>query len=435
MQSKIFSLGLYMAFTVLAVAMLMTTTRAAAQTEDVLYSFTGSGKFGSGPVGGLTFDAAGNLYGTTVFGGTGVCGSEGCGTAFELMPMAGGGWTQKVLHSFHDNGKDGWYPVTSLTFDAAGNLYGTTENGGSHAAGTVFELTPTAGGDWTQKILHNFGGGTDGAAPEAALIFDGAGNLYGTTASGGAHLSGTVFELSPAASGWTEKLLHSFAGYPKDGADPVGSLIFDAAGNLYGTTAEGGKHSTCPYDATCGTVFELMLTGGSWMEKVLYNFKDTPDGNAPGSSLIFDAAGNLYGTTEIGGNITSCNGLVGYGCGTVFELTPSADGEWTETVLHDFGSGTDGFYPGNSGLIFDAAGNLYGTATSGGTFIHFGGVVFEMTPTAGGGWTESLLYSFGEGTDGANPKGDLIFDTLGNLYGTTYVGGAGGDGMVFEITP
>src|SRR5579863_9863014 len=204
MLSRFFSLGLFMAFTLLAVAVLAPAQLAAAQTEDVLFSFAGSGEHGSSPVGGLIFDAAGNLYGTTIAGGAGVCGTEGCGTAFELTPAAGGGWTQKVLHSFHDNGKDGWYPVTSLILDATGNLYGTNENGGSHGGGTVFELTPSAGGEWTEKILHNFGlAGGDGTAPEAALIFDAAGNLYGTTSSGGAHLSGTVFELSPTASGWT----------------------------------------------------------------------------------------------------------------------------------------------------------------------------------------------------------------------------------------
>jgi uncharacterized repeat protein (TIGR03803 family) len=447
MRSKNRSLVLTAVLAMFVMTTFVAGTRAAAQTENVLFSFTGSGEHGSSPVGGLIFDAAGNLYGTTMVGGAGVCGSEGCGTAFELMSTVGGGWTQKVLHSFHDDGKDGWYPVTSLIFDAAGNLYGTTENGGSHAAGTVFELTLTASGGWTEKLLHNFGLGTDGAAPEAALIFDAAGNLYGTTASGGTHLSGTVFELSPTASGgWTEKLLHSFAGYPKDGSDPVASLIFDAAGNLYGTTAAGGKYSVCPDGASCGTVFEMTPTAdGGWTEKVLYDFKDTLDGNTPGGSLIFDAAGNLFGTTEIGGNITSCNGIAGYGCGTVFELTPSADGKWTEMVLHDFGSGTDGFYPGNSRLIFDA-GNLYGTTTSGGIFSHSGGTVFEMTPTAGGGWTESLLHSFGDGTDGSYPDGGLIFDSLGNLYGTTFHGGGGvctgysggpvvGCGAVFEIAP
>ncbi|MFZ0319190.1 MAG: choice-of-anchor tandem repeat GloVer-containing protein [Candidatus Sulfotelmatobacter sp.] len=262
MKSRIFPFGSYVAFTALAATALMAATPAFAQTEDLLFSFTGSGEHGSAPVGGLIFDAAGNLYGTTILGGEGVCGSEGCGTAFELMPNAGGGWTQKVLHSFHDNGKDGLYPVTSLIFDATGNLYGTTENGGSHAAGTVFELTPGTGGNWTEKILHNFGAGSDGTAPEAALIFDAAGNLYGTTSGGGAHVSGTVFELSPTTTGWTEKILHSFAGYPKDGDIPAAGLIFDAAGNLYGTTFNGGKHSNCPY-GDCGTVFELTpATGG-----------------------------------------------------------------------------------------------------------------------------------------------------------------------------
>src|SRR5664280_3872238 len=310
-----------------------------------------------------------SLYGTTLEGGT-----YYSGTVFELTPAAGGGWTEKVLHNFNENGTDGALPRAPLIFDAAGNLYGTTEYGGTYYdsdLGTVFELTPAAGGGWTEKVLHNFGIGRDGTDPLAGLIFDAAGNLYGTTEYGGTYYDsdlGTVFELTPAAGGgWTEKVLHNFV-IGRDGTDPLAGLIFDAAGNLYGTTEYAGNYGA-------GTVFELTPTaGGGWTEKVLHNFNGT-DGEFPYSSLIFDGAGNLYGTTSAGGTYSSC--LSGYYCGTVFELTPAAGGGWTETVLHSFGNGTDGYSP-SAGLIFDAAGNLYGTTPHGGTYE--GGTVFEVTP-------------------------------------------------------
>ena len=284
-------------------AILFVTSTWAAAEEKVLHSFSG-GADGTYPYGGLIFDAAGNLYGTTTSGGT-----SNTGTVFELTPAAGGTWTEKVLHSF-SGGTDGIHPYAGLIFDAAGNLYGTTDLGGAYGYGTVFELTPAAGGTWTEKVLHNFNnGGTDGTRPYARLTFDAAGNLYGTTYGGGAYNSyGTVFELTPAAGGtWTEKVLHSF-GSGTDGLIPYGGLIFDAAGNLYGTTAYGGTNDL-------GTVFELTpKAGGGWTEKVLYSFGDGTDGVSPLAGLIFDAAGNLYGTTQHGGT---------YNYGTVFEIAPS----------------------------------------------------------------------------------------------------------------
>jgi len=274
---------------------------------------------------------------------------------------------------------DGANPKASLIWDAAGNLYGTTANGGVYRAGTVFEMTPRAEGGWTEKVLHNFGSngdghsGVDGRYPQVSLIWDAAGNLYGTTQWGGTHDDngtcyqlgcGTVFELTPRqGAGWTEKVLHNF-GSGMDGVHPWASLIWDAAGNLYGTTSEGGTHG--PHGP--GTVFELSpQSGGGWTEKVVHNF-DGDDGGDPFAGLIFDAAGNLYGTTEAGGD---------YYAGTVFELTPNGSGGWTEKVLHNFGSGMDGADP-NASLIWDAAGNLYGTTTQGGT--HGGGTVYEITP-------------------------------------------------------
>jgi uncharacterized repeat protein (TIGR03803 family) len=340
----------------------------------------------------------------------------------------GGDWTETLLHSFNNN--DGNNPAGTLIFDAAGNLFGTTAQGGAHGGGVVFELSPSAGGVWTESVLHAFGNGHDGFHPLAGLTSDGAGNLYGTTMAGGEYAFGTVFELSPSAGGsWTEKVLHSF-GNGSDGQAPISGVILDAAGNLYGTT-NGGSGTTL-----YGTVFELApATGGPWPEKILHAFKNNgKDGMEPVGSLIFDAAGNLYGTTEIGGSCESCFEAAG----TVFMLTPKADGGWREEILHNFNpNGVDGQTP-NAGLIFDSAGNLYSTTSAGGAHgtPGYGGIVFELKPAAGGGYTERILHSFGAGTDGSVPGwSSLIFDASGNLYGTTEVGGSNDAGTVYEITP
>ncbi len=388
------------------------------QQETVLHSF-GNGTDGQNPyAGGLIFNAAGYLYGTTQLGGI-----HGLGTVFELSPNGSGGYTETVLHSF-GNGTDGQYPYASLIFDGAGNLYGTTWVGGIHGYGTVFELSPREGGGYTETVLHSFGNPAtqDGQNPYTGLIFDAAGNLYGTTYYGGIHGGGTVFELSPReGGGWTETVLHSF-GNGTDGQNPVANLIFDGAGNLYGTTWVGGIHGY-------GTVFELSpREGGGYTETVLHSFGNGTDGSKPVAGMIFDGAGNLYGTTSYGGIHDTCPEGT---CGTVFELSPRQGGGWTETVLHSFGNGTDGQNPYTGGLIFDAAGNLYGTTYGGG--IYGEGTVFEMTPREGGGYTETVLHSFGNGTDGQSPEAGLIFDGAGNLYGTTLVGGIHGDGTVFEI--
>jgi uncharacterized repeat protein (TIGR03803 family) len=268
---------------------------------------------------------------------------------------------EKVLHSFGRDG-DGAYPFGSVIMDAAGNLYGTatctTYDYSCLGDGFVFELTPGEGGEWSEKVLHQFSG-RDGSNPEAGLIFDIAGNLYGSTVSGGAYRRGTVFELSPNQDGsWTETVLHSF-GNGSDGRGP-GNLIWDAAGNLYGVTGGGGSKGN-------GTAFELTpIGGGDWSEKVLHNFHGTL-GRGPTGSLTWDAAGNLYGATGSGGI---------YDLGAVFEMTPTEDGNWSEKVLHSFGHPTDGFNPSGS-LIFDAAGNLYGTTS--GDFDYYV-TVFEFTP-------------------------------------------------------
>ena len=420
-------------------ALIMSVTSAwAASPEKVLYKFTG--KDGGAPRGGVIWDAAGNLYGTTEVGGGGTC-QYGCGTVFELTPKAGGGWAEKVLYRFTNSQKDGHYPEAGLVFDSAGNLYGTTGNGGGgtcqSGCGTVFELTPKAGGGWTEKVLHRFSNnGKDGYGPRADLILDASGNLYGTTVGGGSRSCtdggcGTVFELTPkAGGGWTEKLLHSFSDNGKDGYYGYGSLIFDSSGSLYGTTSNGGAYGF-------GTVFKLTpKADGKWAENVLYSFGNSgSDAQRPEAGLIFDASGNLYGTSTGGGT---------FGYGTVFALTPHAHGVWTDKVLFSFCSDyrwcTDGGGP-LAGVVFDSTGNLYGTTVYGGSRqCELGcGVVFELTLNKSGGWSENVLYMFSTNNrnhDGFEPLAGLILDAAGKLYGTTFNGGfAPGNGIVFEITP
>jgi uncharacterized repeat protein (TIGR03803 family) len=400
--------------TILAVvALAIVFARPAAAGEKLLVNFNYS--YGNGPYSAVIADAAGNLYGTTTGGGR-----HSFGTVFELTPTAGGGWSGKLLHSFNADGVDGITPYTRLVFDSAGNLYGTTNNGGSNNVGTVFELTPTTSGEWKETIVHSFENNqVDGTYPYGGLILDSSGNLYGTTAGGGVNFNGTVFELTPGTSGkWTETVLHNFNF--SDGISPYGGLIFDAAGNLYGTAYAGGTYGY-------GTVFELTpQSSGGWNQTVIYNFNGhNATGDAPYATLNFDSAGNLYGTTVFGGT---------YDSGMVFELTPHAGGEWTETIVHSFEpSNWDGGNP-YGGLISDAAGNLYGTTNLGGRFNY--GTVFKLTPNAGGGWTEKLLHVFNNnGKDGYYPYCTLLLDSAGNLYGTTYQGGAHNDGTVFEILP
>lgn len=319
------------------------------------------------------------------------------------------------------NGKDGTRIQSGLIFDSAGNLYGTTGIGGAGDSGTVFELTPNGQGGWTEHVLHsfvhNFHGGEN---PDAGVIMDAAGNLYGTTYAGGYDDAGTVFELSPVSGGgWTETILYQFSG-TDDGETPTGNLIFDAAGNLYSTTVLGGINGV-------GTVFELSPNGnGGWTEQVLYSFVNNgKDGYEPYAGVTFDAAGNLYGTTFTGGI---------YYYGAVFELKRTSGGAWEEGVLHSFNNnGTDGYYA-YTGVVLDAAGNVYGTTLQGGAYNY--GIVFGLQRTKEGGWAEAVLHSFNDnGTDGYSPYANLIFDALGNLYGTTEYGGIYKNGTVFELRP
>jgi uncharacterized repeat protein (TIGR03803 family) len=416
-----------------------------------LHTFTG-GKDGSFPYAGLIFDAVGNLYGATEMGGKCFYASD-CGVVFKLTASGDGSWTESVLHTFCSltNCRDGAYPeATTLIFDAAGNLYGTTRGGGAYGGGTIFKLTPNSNGSWTESVLYSFCSLTncsDGSLPYAGLIFDAAGNLYGATLGGGNQCfyaigCGVVFKLTASGDGsWTESVLHTFCSLTNcsDGENPYAGLIFDQAGNLYGATEGGGNQ--CFYNSSCGVVFKLTPnSNGNWTESVLYSFcslTNCRDGAYPeATTLIFDAAGNLYGTTGAGGPGGSGD------CGVVFKLAPNTDGRWTETVLHGFTCGKDGGRP-QAGLVFDRAGNLYGTTEFyGSSSCNYGsgcGVVFRLTPSADGGWREEVLHIFLD-HPGAWPYAGVILDAAGNVYGTTY-----GDaeyptcshycGSVYEITP
>jgi uncharacterized repeat protein (TIGR03803 family) len=368
----------------------------------VLYRFQG-GSDGGQPEASLIRDAAGNLYGTTVSGGTG-----NNGVVFKLAPDG----TETTLYMFA-GGTDGAEPKAGLLSDRTGTFYGTTERGGGTGCvqalgcGVVFKLAP----DGTETVLYRFLGGADGAFPDAALIADKSGNLYGTTNVGGianGHCSlgcGTVFKLAPDG---TETVLHAFTG-KADGAYPHASLLSGKSGNLYGTTQEGGdKDCGFSHEYECGTVFRLAPDG---KETVLHAFKVyLGDGYQPQSNLIADSAGSLYGTTAGGGDFT-------YKAGTVFKL--AADG--TETLLHAFKI-SDGYTP-LGGLVRDTAGNLYGTTLSGGARAD--GVVFKLAPDG----TETLLQEL-KGNS-ANPEAGLIADKRGRLYGTAANGHS--NGSVFEV--
>jgi uncharacterized repeat protein (TIGR03803 family) len=413
----------------LAVALL--TTGALAKDFTTLHAFSGGKKDGARPLSNVILDAAGNAYGTTNGGGKN-CedqGVGGCGTVFKISPHG----TETVLYNFcsQTNCADGSGPQAGLISDGSGNLYGTTYAGGSSSGGgTVFKLAP--GG--TLTVLHAFGGGADGCAPDDVLIADASGNVYGTTIGDCDSDNGTVFEVAP---GGTETVLHHFTG-GSDGTRPFASVLADASGNLYGTTYGGGNYTDGSYCQFlgCGIVFKLSPDG---TETVLHTFCKQPscsDGGTPAAGLIADSNGNLYGTTTGGGKGCDKNG-----CGTIFKLTPMNNG-YMETVLYTFtGKGSDGAYPGWGDLVMDAEGNLYGTTSVGGgkkgcsKSLDGCGTVFELAPDG----SLTTLHSFSGRSDGANPnKGLLLLD--GELYGTANLGAnldgkcaQNGCGTVFKL--
>jgi len=410
------------ALLMLAVFATFSTSRLAALTFETIYTFTG-GTDGGSPVAGLIPDDHGNLFGVTQ--GT----QTNSGTVFELSPMSGGGWTVKTLYTFQ-GGTDGDGPVGTLVFDKHGNLFGTTVFGGVgtstvciNRCGTVFELSPNGSGAWNKTEVYQFQGGSDGASPTAGMVMDGSGNLFGTTSFGGGSCDitflgcGTAFELSPGDGGWTESILHHFGqgNCPTCLKTPEGALVFDAQGDLYGTTFVGGS-------SNCGGVFKLTpVTGGGWKTRVQHTFTCGNDGAYPNSTLVFDGVGRLYGTTQAGGKFNN---------GVVYWL-PVGGGSGAK--IHDF-NGADGSAP--STVTLDSAGNIYGTTGNGGGSANCTdgcGVAYKLTIRSSNSWTYSMLHSF-TGPDGQFPNA-LFLNSAGDLLGTTSQGGADSFGTVFEIKP
>lgn len=391
------SIGKIPAVAILLLAVLACAHPLQAATEAVLHIFTGSD--GSLPYEALVLDHAGNLYGTTVNGG-----AYGNGNVFELT-NSGGVWTETVLYSFTGLA-DGGRPFGSLVFDSAGNLYGAASEGGNpDGYGTVFELS-LSGSSWIEKTIYTFGNTPgDGCYPQSALTIDRSGNLYGTTYYCGEENGGTVFEVSPSAGGtWTESTLSPLA------ASSEAGVVFDYEGNLYGTTSGGGNFGQ-------GAVFKLTNLNGSWTETEIFSFTGGENGCTPYGGVTVNH-GHLFGTTF---------GCGVYDVGTLYELTPTV-GQWIMTPLHHFTGASDGAEP-YAPLVFDSDGNLYGTTTAGGFYGY--GTVFRFTLRSGT-WGE-VEYGFKGNTDGADPFSGVVLGT-DSLFGTTSGGGASGLGAVYEIT-
>jgi hypothetical protein len=417
---------------------------ANAQTSGTTNPYKGIDEFndtnGSLPIGKLTEDSAGNLYGVTAHGGnftSSLCSQNyGCGTVYELSPVAGGGWKNTLLYTFGGEA-DGGLPLAGLTIDSAGNLYGTTWEGGScsftDGCGVVFELS-NSGGGWKYQVIYTFQGLPDGYSPMSTLTLDKAGNVYGTTSAGGKYYGGTVFEVSPGTGGWTEKLIYEFSsGTNNQGNNPEGGVIFDAAGNLYGTTMGGGNYGGICSNGGCGTVFELSSNGsGGWTKSLIFRFNG-PDGYVPAGDFVSDSSGNLYGITMAGGKLHPVCGSSG--CGVVYELARNGGSGWSEKVLLDLPNTVGGFY---SGPAIDAAGNLYASVYTGGSGQY--GFAFKLTKGSSGNWTTNTLHNFTGVSDGEYPDGGWIVKPSGVLIGTAAAGGivagscSNGCGLVYEIT-
>jgi len=467
------SIRFSMASRIFALCMIVVTLAVGASAEwkeKVLYSFQGLPNDGAYPAGGVVFDKAGNVYGATGWGGGDVTKCPGiaqCGIVYELKPPTekGKAWTETVLYVFKGvNYNDGNTPQGGLIFDQAGNLYGTTSYGGSGSCqlfggrvgcGTVFELVPPKqkGGKWTEKVLHSFQSGKDGYFPWGDLTFDSKGNLYGATQYGGGYGScnapyyqycGTVFKLSPPKTEggkWTDEVLYAFKSIDSgkqsgDGANPNGGLVLDSEGALYGTTAYGGYH--CPHDNNqgCGTAFALTQPNTRhliWSETITHLFKGLPDGIFPTAGLALGASGSFYGTTTLGGKGSVPSG-------TVFELRKQTNGLWGETLVHSFTeAGYEGYSP-DAGLTLDSSGNLYGSAAGGGT--DSSGTIYRLKASGMPqmAWDYEVLYDFRGPPDGHDPASVLIPDRGSHFYGTTFNGGTGsceggGCGTVFQIGP
>ncbi len=394
----------------LAVVAMLAATAWAASTTKLIYSFGGNAD-GEYTDTELVADSSGNLYGTSVQGGL-----FGSGTVFEVTPAG----VHTVLYNF-TGGADGGEPYKGVTLDAQGNLYGTAVTGGSGSCeggcGVLFKLTHS-GANWTQSVIHTFTGGTDGSGPGSPVVLDKAGNIYGTTPTGGSKGVGVVYQLKPkGATGWTFLVIHTFTGGNDGSGGSAGRILIDATGNLFGVCTVGGANGS-------GVAYEMTPSAGKWTFKTLYAFKNQPDGALPYGGVIADKSGNLYGTTYYAG---------AHALGTVYKLTRNGS-KWTESVLYSFKGGSDGASP-ISTLVADAAGNFYGTTSEGGATSCGCGVIFKMTKNTAGAWTESVVYRFpGTPSPGFAYNG-LVSGTAGTFYGATVHGGTGNDGAIYKFTP
>ena len=402
MKSALFSERLARVQAISVLILILAGIAQASPKEKVLYRFQG-GTDGFEPLGTLVADQAGNLYGTTTSGGTGDC-NGGCGTAFELSPNPDGTWTETILYSFA-GGNDGAFPNAGLVFDQNGNLYGTTLHFGGFGDGTVFRLSPPtkSGNAWTETVLHNFVGDSDGEYCLGSLTFDKTGNLYGATLFVGTYGGGTIFQLVPPKKGnqWSLNVLHTFSGRG-DGLDPWGPVILDDHGAVYGTN----------YD---GVIYRLKPPAPGqtkWSFKVLYQLPGLAEQGA-----LLAGRGALYATALGGANNQ----------GSVYQIAPHK-GQWKATSLYDFKGGADGSVPLN-GLVADRAGNLYGVTSTGG--INDQGTIYRLS-LKNGVWTKTTLYRFQGVSDGADPESGVIVGP-GVLYGTTAAGGVSNNGTVFQL--
>ncbi|HEX8814166.1 MAG TPA: choice-of-anchor tandem repeat GloVer-containing protein [Terriglobales bacterium] len=392
----------------LALVLWLSAASQAAQHYKVLFNFNGID--GYAPLGGVTLDDTGRLYGAAGNGGTGEC-TNGCGLVFELYPMLDGDWTEEILYSFQ-GAPDGEGPGGNVFIGPDGGLFGTTTFGGTNDKGTVFRLTKGTRG-WEEKVLYSFCYvGYCPHIPESGVVRDNAGNLYGTAFE--------AYELSPTENGWREDTLYSFKD-GHDGALPFAGLILDPKGNLYGTTYGGGYG--CSNTSSCGTVYELSPgLDGKWIHTVLFRFNGK-NGQFPGAGALYmDSNGALYGTTEGGGKYA----------GVLFRLTPQSNGQWNFAILHNFLQGSQGYEP-DAGVVMDTLGNLYGTTTGGGGPSGCG-VLYKLSPTENDKWSYSVLHTFGGNGDGCFASGNLVIDQQGNLYGSLILGGEYGYGVVFEYS-
>ena len=397
--------------------------------ESAVYRFVG-GAGGGAPYGGVTGDPNTALYGTTSNGGLGY------GTVFVVQPLLPW-YIERSVYQFQ-GGSDGSTPYAAVVAGNGGVLYGTTTAGGASDLGTVFRLTPRIvkrpiGPEYDESVLYSFKGGTDGAHPSGQLVIGSDGSLYGTTPLGGKAGYGSVFKLSPKRSGgYSEEVLHAFGGRTaRDGASPAASLYLEAqTGSLLGVTSEGGHYGS-------GTVYKVAKTAGGYRERLLYEFQGDLDGGAPAGTLLRGKDGTFFGVTQVGGLGGCIGGKIHRGCGTVYQLTPSA-GAFTKTIIYSFQGGVDGATPENIGT--HQGDGIFGITQAGGSVSNCGlagcGVVFRLLDKPSG-WSESTVWLFGNGYDGTNPSGNIVVDASATTYGTLSGGGGNGCGcgMVFLVIP